>query len=386
MKQEQNNEMELLLRNLGRTAGATFKVDGQEEEHLDADELNAYAEKVLPPAAHTRYTKHIADCDRCRSIVSELSLAAGVIVEEERKEPVVAPTGWKALLVSFFSPNVLRYAVPALALVFVAWIGFVMFRQSSMNMERKAPSADSVAQRQAGNTQATGSPGLNDRVNAVREQPRLDKLGEAKPETPKQVKSNDDSSPAKEAKNDQPVVAADQVVSAQPGVVASSNAAEPPPAPKPTPVALEPATRRSLPAIAPAETVTVAKSNEKQADKDSKSVAQPGGSTFGISGPAKAKSEARGRGDSTRDEETAKRRETDDRTEAETKSVGGRRFRREGSIWIDVAFNSQSVTNVARGSEQYRALIADEPGIKTFADQLEGEVIVVWKGRAYKIK
>jgi hypothetical protein len=41
---------------------------------------------------------------------------------------------------------------------------------------------------------------------------------------------------------------------------------------------------------------------------------------------------------------------------------------------------------VTRGSEQYRALVADEPGIKTIADQLGGEVIVVWKGRAYKIR
>jgi hypothetical protein len=30
-------------------------------------------------------------------------------------------------------------------------------------------------------------------------------------------------------------------------------------------------------------------------------------------------------------------------------------------------------------------LIADEPAIKTIADQLDGEIIVVWKGRAYHI-
>ena len=41
---------------------------------------------------------------------------------------------------------------------------------------------------------------------------------------------------------------------------------------------------------------------------------------------------------------------------------------------------------MARGSEQFRALIADEPVIGTIAKQLDGEVIVVWKGHAYRIR
>ena len=66
--------------------------------------------------------------------------------------------------------------------------------------------------------------------------------------------------------------------------------------------------------------------------------------------------------------------------------VGGRQFRRQGGVWVDTAYNSsRQTTSVARGSEQYRALVADEPGIRTIADQLGGEVIVVWKGRAYRI-
>jgi hypothetical protein len=54
---------------------------------------------------------------------------------------------------------------------------------------------------------------------------------------------------------------------------------------------------------------------------------------------------------------------------------------------VDTAYNSSlSVINVARGSEQYRALIADEPGLRRIAEQLSGEVVVVWKGRAYRIR
>jgi hypothetical protein len=66
--------------------------------------------------------------------------------------------------------------------------------------------------------------------------------------------------------------------------------------------------------------------------------------------------------------------------------VAGRTFRKDRGMWIDTAYNSGSTTNLTRGSEQFRALVADEPAIKTIADQLDGEIIVVWKGRAYRIR
>jgi len=54
---------------------------------------------------------------------------------------------------------------------------------------------------------------------------------------------------------------------------------------------------------------------------------------------------------------------------------------------MDTAYNSSMTTmTVARGSESYRALVADEPAIRTIADQLDGTVVVVWKGKAYLIR
>jgi hypothetical protein len=76
-----------------------------------------------------------------------------------------------------------------------------------------------------------------------------------------------------------------------------------------------------------------------------------------------------------------------EKDDAETRTVSGRRFRKERGIWTDTAYDSSTATvNMARGSEQFRALIADEPEIKKIAEQLDGEVIVVWKGRAYRIR
>jgi hypothetical protein len=74
------------------------------------------------------------------------------------------------------------------------------------------------------------------------------------------------------------------------------------------------------------------------------------------------------------------------RDEDESRNVSGRYFRRRGNTWVDSAYDpQQSTINVARGSEHFRSLVADEPGIGAIAGQLTGEVIVVWKGKAYRI-
>lgn len=69
------------------------------------------------------------------------------------------------------------------------------------------------------------------------------------------------------------------------------------------------------------------------------------------------------------------------------RSVAGRRFRKSAGVWIDTDYDSSKpITAVARGSEQYRALVADEPRIRTIAETLDGQIVVVWKGRTYRIR
>jgi CHASE3 domain sensor protein len=55
-------------------------------------------------------------------------------------------------------------------------------------------------------------------------------------------------------------------------------------------------------------------------------------------------------------------------------------------MWVDTAYAGGATTDFTRGSEEYRGLVADEPEIKKIADQLDGQIIVVWKGRAYRIR
>jgi len=146
MNHEPENEMDLLLRNLGRLKDISRPESEEADSHLDPDELNAYAEKVLPDAAHARYTEHLADCSSCRTLVSQLSLAAGVVIEERVPNGVPKTSGIKSFLSSLFSPMVMRYAVPAMGLIIVASIGFMVFRQSNSVRFLESKSSGSVAE------------------------------------------------------------------------------------------------------------------------------------------------------------------------------------------------------------------------------------------------
>ena len=70
--------------------------------------------------------------------------------------------------------------------------------------------------------------------------------------------------------------------------------------------------------------------------------------------------------------------------ESETRSAGGHKFRRQGNAWVDQKFKpSLWIKSVARGSDEFSAL---DSGLRSIAQQISGEVIVVWKGKAYLIK
>ena len=107
-------------------------------------------------------------------------------------------------------------------------------------------------------------------------------------------------------------------------------------------------------------------------------------------GPQNNSANAAGANRNDTDEAKAKReedREKQEQQRAETRAVGGRRFRREGNVWIDTAYRAgQATVSVRRDSEQYRALVADEPEIGQISRALGGEAVIVWKGRAYRVK
>jgi hypothetical protein len=137
--------------------------------------------------------------------------------------------------------------------------------------------------------------------------------------------------------------------------------------------------------------------NEKQKNAAKKAEAGEDKRQFGsLTADASAARKARRSGEAqpkdvspsagaTMDERAGSREDRPASKPEERRSAGGRQFVRRGGAWTDTAYRGQATTSVRRGSDQYRALVADEPGLRAIADQLGGEVIIVWNGRAYRI-
>ena len=379
MKQERNNEMDLLLRRLGRRDDAT--VANTVGDHLDADELSAFAENALPIPARARYTAHLAECTRCRELVVQLSASVGVA---PRPEKVSAPPVWRTFLASLFTPMVLRYAAPALGLIVVAAIGYVVLRRDGSTDYVTQVTNDE--QRPTSSAAGTASPGVE---TATKTTPGAEGFRDKQERT---LKGDSGPVPA-------PPPNAPPVVSVQTEVAKDAAAAPPKPDQQNQTSGKEPAvTPFSSAEQSPPDVETEVRKKEVQELPTAARAAQPAAqserqedrkSDLARTANKKAGSadSARGAGIQSLGTLQAGRADENKTESGETRSVAGRRFRKQGTVWIDTAFDSsRDVMTLTRDSERYRVLIADEPEIKQIADQLGGEFIVVWKGRAYRIR
>ena len=383
MKQQTNNEIDLLLRRLsqrqrGSVSDADLHVDS---DHLDADELSAYAENALPAAARMRYTEHLADCSKCRELVVQLSASVPAVAARDTVSAPV-PSGLRGFLASFFSPMVLRYAVPALGLIVVAAIGFIAFRSN----QSRADVAQALRPEQAS---SPASPS-NDAHESSRFSYSVPNTQPQSPSTRKENAEPGDIAGQRPAPQSTPTPSSSEKTKAdkQAEFVNEStvaNAAPPTTQAPPKPAATvdemsvevqgqKPAEQTPAGPVAKQKTADTARVQEKKAE-DLRAAQGRGEALSPQAGAATENVRRRGALMSK------------DGVDSETRSAGGREFRRQNGVWVDTAYNAGgAVVNVARNSEQYRSLVADEPGIKTIADQLPGPIIVVWKGRAYRIR
>ena len=462
MRPEFDGEIDSVLRGHARRGGATPPaLDGSLRasiservapgSHLDADEIVAFGEGVLPSAARARYAAHLADCDDCRRSVTQIALAAGAADRVEVRERAgVAAAGatqspsWRERLSAVFAPRAWRYAMPVVALLAVSAVVLVVTRrlpreEALMTGERRDSAARQVSapaspeahhadeiQRQpspqagakAGNA---GTAGEDEDSGAA-----VDEVAKVRPKEVEEVGQTAAGGSA--APTGVKPEAAQQVRAEPPPPATQSYATTPQATPSPVPPApaAAPAPRAMVlrdtaqptpaPRPAPAETDEVARARDDSrnaAPRDEAPAAKRHGPQRGISGRAaelsaaeapkdnrvarrtrgsqnnsqsNAQNNAAGASREDSDEAKAKREENREQ-QAEPRSVGGRRFRREGGVWIDTAYRpSQPTVFVRRSSEQYRALVADEPQIRQFSEQLGGEVIVVLRGRAYRLR
>jgi hypothetical protein len=441
MKPEFDRETDALLRGHARRGGtgagggaAAFARDGLSsergiaDEHLDADELNAFAENAAPEAARSRYLSHLADCDDCRRAATGLALAANVAPARDEpgaaEEKIVAAP-WRAWLAALFAPGAWRYAMPVVALLGVGVVALVLMKQVPRADQRVVRREEGQPANSAAAEQGQGASGA---TTDQQPQPTAHAQPNDAPATARGEAARRDADVVAERKEAQAgglVAPVSQGArTSGEGVAATSGAPQPeaaqrraedlPPAaasapalsatPVPPPKPREDTLLMAKDAAKPAKDEEIAAKTEAQKSRRAESrrgepseIAPPASRVMNRAAlnsddtsSAERSGGSRGRQAESRAREDRGRRDSepeDNNSPGETRKVAGRRFRRQGDSWIDTAYNSsQATTVVRRNSEQYRALVADEPEIGRVANALGGEVVVVWKGRAYRIK
>src|SRR5437764_725602 len=142
--QPEDSQIDVLLKRYGREPRS-----GARAEHLDADELNAFAERSAPAAARSRYVSHLAECEDCRKLATHLSIVAGATANVGAGAIETASGSLRQKLTSFFAPPILRYAAFAAVLVVAVGVTFLALRN-------QRDSATHLAQSdQANESQAT---------------------------------------------------------------------------------------------------------------------------------------------------------------------------------------------------------------------------------------
>ena len=393
-------------------------------EHLDADELNAFAEGSLPAATRSRYVSHLADCDDCRTVVSQLAMAAGAstVAQVPASESFQKRRWWQSFGALLSAPA-LRYAASAVVLLAVVGIAFVVWRRSaeqrnSSLIARNEPSAPQVGALSspqvplASNNGAVSQPTERSAQSNVEPTPRASsgKAGESPAidvTAPKTSKEAD-------ARTESPMIASDRALKAPPRAESTPSYAPPPPAENyrvdsrqreqtQQPVQQQTNIAGNVQHGGPrrnesnekykglddrGRTVDLAKSRDEDStraganpaaaeNRQERTVVQARPGTGGItslpSSPPKDNNKEERKADK------ASRVPSDGIT-----TVGGRKFRRLGNAWVDLKFKtSMSVTVVSRGSGDFAAL---DPKLRSIAQQLGGDIIVVWKGKAYRIR
>lgn len=443
MEQGFDKELDSLLRRVRGGAASRAEAGGNggaaAQTHLDADELSAYAEGALPSAARMAAASHLADCDECRGAAVGLVRAAGVEAALEKgtaAEPTVSrevrpAVSLRERLGALFAPRVLGFVAPVLAVSLLGALAFVALRPRQSGPELTRDVQRQNAEPRVGITAPEEPQKVQQPVDANTtpgQSPPASANAEARDAAPSSVATtagdtatagplnrSADEAPPPPA----PVAAASEfAVTPQPsqGTGGGAGTGAPPP-PKTEPAEEEKSADRSARAGSAAppqlkEEVTVT-GNAQQQNRAANNqtnvfdVQSPDGSRAARRAPrasAPAADEAERdeeRADSTAEKERAaksrrgrtlselrtERESRGERSAADERSAAGRRFRREGGAWVDVNYKpSMPSTGVRRGTDSYRALVADHPEVERAAGQLSGEFVIVIRGRAYRVR
>lgn len=388
MEYEFDKEIDSLLRQARPETAVSEKLNA----HLDADEISLFAENALTQKARIRVTEHLADCAKCRKILSNVivlnSETASEIVHTEESNPIAVenPIPWYRKL--FIFPQ-LAYTMGGLTVLLAGMIGYVMLQSYQQ------PRNDSIAQMEKSVERPRGTSGA-------------DSDGESA--TVETYSANSASNAPLSASNTAavPANAAMNTASKSNTGIASSNSAALAPKKDQAPVEVQ-ATPSAL-----AETIT-ADAAKNETDSENKEVRPAPVDNAGRSTqqdysrnatqnqttimpdsesvrnrqiqnlPSVTRAPMSVQQGQVLTQKAAKPRGADDKLESseKKKSVSGKDFVYRDGVWYDRAYKQQPTINVRRNSEEYKKL---DSGLRSTADNLGGTVVIIWKSTAYRIQ
>ena len=366
MAQEFDDQMDALLRShathAASSGSALDAMAAGSAGHLDADELSAFREGVVPEPARRRLIAHLADCGRCRTSLSTLSDLHSGEAAWAPDAPVPVATVRPATLPWYrriFAFPQLAYVLGGLLVVFAGAIAITVLQDDRMTVadvrsgrieEQAAPAAAANAVANT-NTLSTDPTAIARSVpqNTVSETVQGSGV----------LQSVEDSRTANTA------------------AAAPKSAADNKQAPlQPSPVAVEDQTlTRAEPPVKPAKNP---ENERRETAARSVSRGEP------ASPPAVAAARVEQRTESY-DAAPAERKAIQPYSAENTtarRAVAGKTFIRRDGVWYDQAYSGQQTTNVRRNSGEYKKLDA---AVREAAGTLSGTVVIVSGGKAFRI-
>lgn len=352
--------------------------------HLDADVIAAFAENVVPVGARALYTKHLADCDRCRRLLSQAIAWGDDEIETAAVSPAAAAIAGPAIpwyQGIFRTPN-LAIAMGGLILVFSGVLGFLVLQNDRSDQNATVSQVTEPESTARGPYVDDALPQLAANANVPAQ---MSSEMPAAANTAARPASNASTSAAPESRRSvvgerQPETEADDNIATMREMAAQPKPAGEAPAAKAAP---PPPPRREA---APAGLASAAEERKKddeisQAERSDASLARKRAVTprsrdlppeSARAGPARGPVQ-----------NMSNQIQNNTADMVVTRSVGGRKFTNRDGAWYDTAYRGQATINVKRGTEEFKKL---DSGLRSIAGRIEGVVVVVWRSRAYRIQ
>lgn len=428
MEIDWDKEFDALLRREGKdeslnSAKGFSALENPLFDEFEADEINAFIENTLPPKARARMATKLADSERGRAILANLILINEADETEENKAisnsttpiKVVEKSSWSDFLASIFTPKMLGLAGASLAVILVGTFAFVVLSPNksseialisknesesaksaapapltNSNMAATASNTASVAS----NTASVAAPSMSNAASTAADMsantasPATAKELPKTPATPIIENKNKPLEPAREETDDNAKTKLDDAKPAERDEpkTEGETAAVPLPAPiaaPPTNPAKPKMSKRADPEVREKQAdittdgVAQNKDEAKKAGEDKTTAAGSASTQNQLPGIVRKGPMQNNRREGGNNADVALSSE-----QSPTRQIGGKSFTKRGNTWTDAAYGSQKVKKVSRGSKDYRKLDA---GLRSIAESLAGEVLVVWNGKAYRI-